>query len=118
MWRIAHQVFALIGLFHQLAAQTVNRLALLIHDVVILEQVFARFKVSPFYRLLRRLNAFGNHLRLDGNTFLHPQTLHQCLDLVTGKDAHQVVFERKEKARRARVSLAPGTTAELIINPP
>ena len=44
----AEQVLALIRLFHQLAAQTINRLALLVHHVVVFQQVFARFKVAAF----------------------------------------------------------------------
>ena len=39
---------ALIWFFHQLAAQTVNRLALLVHDVVVFKQVFASFEVATF----------------------------------------------------------------------
>ena len=49
----ADQVLALIGLFHQLAAETVDRLALLVHDVVVFQQVLARFKVAAFDGLLR-----------------------------------------------------------------
>ena len=114
--RIAHQVIALIGFFHQLAAQTIDRLALLVHDVVVFKQVFARLEVSTFDRLLRRLNALRNHLRLDGHALFHSQTLHQGLDLVAGEDAHQVVFERKEEAGRARIALAAGATAQLVVD--
>ena len=57
-----YQVFALIRFFHQLAAQAIDRLALLVHDVVVLEQVFARFEVAAFDRFLRGGNSLGNHL--------------------------------------------------------
>ncbi len=38
------------------------------------------------------------------------------LDLVAGEDAHQIVFERKEEARRARIALASGASAKLIVD--
>ena len=91
--RLAHEVLTLIGLFHQLAAQAIDGLALLVHHIVVFQQVLARFKVAAFDRFLRRGDAFGNHLGFDRHAFLHAQTLHQGLDLVAGEDAHQIVFE-------------------------
>ena len=114
--RIAQQVIALIGFFHQLPAQTVNRLALLVHHVVVFQQVFARFEVAAFDRLLRRGDALRNHLRFDGHTLLHPQPLHQGFDFVARENAHQIVFERKEESRRTRVALAAGASAQLVVD--
>ena len=113
---LAHEVLTLVGLLHQLPAQAINGLALLVHHIVVFQQVLARFKVAAFDRLLRRRNAFGNHLGFNGHALFHAQTLHQCLDLVAGEDAHQIVFERKEKARRSGIALTAGATAQLIVD--
>ena len=45
--------FFLLHALEQLAAQAVHRLALLVHDVVILEQMFAGFEVLGFHGFLR-----------------------------------------------------------------
>ena len=45
--------FFLVESFQQLPAQRVNRLALLVHHVVVFEQMFAGLEVLPFDRLLR-----------------------------------------------------------------
>ena len=52
---------ALVDAFEQLAAQAVDGFALLVHDVVVLEQVFARFEVLRFDGFLRGLDAVGDH---------------------------------------------------------
>src|SRR5271166_952150 len=53
--------FLLVDAFQQLPAQSVNRLALLVHHVVVLEQVLAGFEVLGFNRLLRGLDAPRDH---------------------------------------------------------
>ena len=52
----------LIYTFKQLATQTVHGLALLVHHVVVLKQVFAGFEVLGFNRLLRFLNSAADEL--------------------------------------------------------
>src|SRR5664279_432224 len=58
---------ALINAFEQLAAQTVYRLALLVHHVVVFQQVLTRFEVLRLDSFLRSLDALGDHLRLNGH---------------------------------------------------
>jgi hypothetical protein len=84
----------LVHAFEQLAAHAVNGLPLLVHDVVVFEQVFARFEVLRFNRLLRTFNPLGDHLRLDGHAFFHAQPFQQRGDPLLGEDAHEIVFER------------------------
>ena len=48
-----HDVLLLVDAFEQLAAHAVDRLALLVHHVVVFEQVFAGFEVLRFDGLLR-----------------------------------------------------------------
>ena len=87
--------FFLIHTLEQLAAQAVHGLALLVHDIVILEQMFAGFEVLGFHGLLRGGNSAGDQSRLDGNAFFHAETLQQLRHPLLGEDAHQVIFERQ-----------------------
>ena len=110
--------FALIHAFQQLAAQPVDSLALLVHHVIVFEQVFARFEVLPFNRLLCALDALGNHLRLDRHAFFHAQPLQQRAHPLLGKDAHQVVFKREIESRLAGIALAARASPKLVVDAP
>ena len=48
----------------------------------------------------------------------HAHLLHQHGDALAAEQAHQVVFERQEEARGARVALAAGATAQLPVDAP
>ena len=102
----------------QLAAQRVDVLALLVHDVVVLEQVFAGGEVLRFDLLLRALDRLGHHAVLDRHAFFHAEPLHQAGDAARAEDAHQVVFERQIEPRRAGVALAAGAAAQLVVDAP
>ena len=58
----------------------------------------------------------GDHAALDGHAFFHAQPLQQRADPLAREDAHEVVFEREEEARRAGVALAAGAAAELVVD--
>ena len=109
---------ALLHALEQLAAQAVDRLALLVHHVVVFEQVLARFEVLRFDGLLRALDALGDHLGLDGHALFHAQPFQQRTDPLLGEDAHQVVFKREVEARFAGIALAAGAPAKLIVDAP
>ena len=114
-------VFALVDpnpAFEQLTAQRVDVLPLLVHHVVVLEQVLADAEVLRFDLLLRALDGARHHAVLDGHAFFHAEPLHQARDAVRPEDAHQVVFERQVEARRAGVALAAGAAAELVVDAP
>ena len=55
---------------------------------------------------------------LDRHALLHAEPLHQAGDAVRPEDPHQVVFEREVEARRARVALAAGAAAQLVVDAP
>ena len=109
---------ALLHAFKQLAAQAVDGFALLVHDVVVLEQMFARLEVLRLDGFLRALDALGDHLGLDGHALFHAQALQQGGDPLLGEDAHEVVFEREVEARLAGIALAAGAAAELVVDAP
>src|ERR1700722_16360857 len=98
------------------AANRVDRFALLVHHVVVFEQVFAGVEILRFDRLLRLFDAARNHFRFDGYAFGHAEAKHQRLDALAAEDAHEIVFERKEEARRTGVPLTTGATAKLIVD--
>jgi hypothetical protein len=100
----------------ELLAQLVDRLALLVHDVVVFEQVLAHVEVSLFDLSLRVLNAARDPRMDDGLVVRHPHALHEGLDAVPREDAHEIVFERKIEAAGARIALTTGATTQLIVD--
>ena len=101
-----------------LAAQMVDRLALLVHHVVVLEQVLADVEVVPLDLLLRALDGARDHAVLDRLVLLHAQAVHDVLHPIAAEDAHQVVFERQVEAGGAGVALAAGAAAQLVVDAP
>ena len=106
----------LIRAFQQRAAHAVNRLALLVHHVVVFQKVFARFEILRFHGLLRRGDALGDQLRFDRHVFFHAEAQHQILHALAAEDAHQIVLQRKIEARAAGVALAAGASAKLVVD--
>jgi len=106
----------LVDAFHELTAKAVDGFALLVHDVVVLEDVFAGLEVLRLYGFLGGLDALGDHARLDGDAFFHAEGLQEGGDPLAGEDAHEIVFERKEEARGAGVTLTAGAATELVVD--
>ena len=76
--------------------------------------------MSKLWRLdlaLRLLDLAREHAALDDLAFLHAGHLQQALGAHrVAEDAHQVVFHRQIEAARARVALAAGTAAQLVVD--
>ena len=102
--------------FEQFVTLRVNDLALVVGNVVVFEQLFADIEISAFDLALRRFERARHHRMLDRLAFRHLQALHDRLQTVAGKNTQQRVFEREVEARGARVTLAPGTAAQLIVD--
>src|SRR5437867_3538699 len=64
---------------------------LLVHHVVVLEQVLADREVLRLHLLLRPLDRLRDHAVLDRHALLHAQLQHQAADAVGAEDAHEVV---------------------------
>ena len=94
----------------------VDHFALLVHDVVVLQQLFADFEIVRFDLLLGVGDGAGNHPVLDRDAFFHAELEHQLRDPFGGEDAHQVVFQRQIEPRRARIALAAGAASELVVD--
>ena len=103
---------------HQLGALLVDDLALVVRDVVVLEQVLAQVEVVGLDLALRALDLASTSILLSIDlAFLHAGRLQPALGaLGIAEDAHQVVFERQIEAARARVALAARTAAQLVVD--
>ena len=102
--------------FHELAAEGVDGLALLVHDVVVLEDVLAGLEVLALDGFLSAFDALGDHAALDGDSLFHAEGLEERGDPLAGEDAHEVVFEGEEEAGGAGVALTAGAAAQLVVD--
>ena len=109
------QVAAIDAVENPLAV-AVDALPLLVHHLVVFEQVLANFEVPLFDLLLSAFDAAGDHAAFDRLAFLHAQAREHVLDPLAGEDPHQVVFEREVEAAAAGVALPAATAAELQVD--
>ena len=112
---LQEQCVQIVGIEHPFAL-VVDHATLLVDDVVELQHVLAGFVVVGLDLGLGGLEGAGHHAALDGHVLLHAQVLHDALDLVGAEPAHQVVFERQVELGAARVALAAGAAAELVVD--
>src|SRR5258705_13980436 len=70
-------VIALIFSFQRRATNTVNRLALLVHYIVVFEKVFAGVEILRFYGFLRVLDAAAVLFGFDGCAFGHAEGVYE-----------------------------------------
>ena len=96
--------------------EAVDPLPLLVHHLVIFEQVLADLEVPLLDLLLCGLDPAGHHPALDRLAILHAESGEHVLHPFAGEDPHQIVFEREEKPARAGVALATAAAAELKID--
>ena len=100
-----------------LVALGVDRLALLVDHVVVLDDALADVEVEALDAALGGLDRPRHEARLDGHVVVEPEPLHQAGDPLAGEALHQVVLEGQVEARRPGVALAAGTAAELVVDP-
>src|SRR5256885_9707625 len=112
---VAEDVAARVRGFEDLPAVLVHDLPLLVHHVVVLDDVLAGVEVHSLDLLLRAGDRSRDPRMLDR---LDLEAVHQPAYAVGGRpeDLHQVVLERDEEAAGPRVALAPGTTAKLVVD--
>ena len=103
---------------HDLAALGEDRLALVVHHVVVLQEVLADVEVARLDLALRLLQRLV-HPRVDDRlALLHAEASEHRVEPVGPEDAHQVVLERQVEVGAARVALAAGAAAELVVDAP
>src|SRR5436305_10584376 len=114
----AHHVLAPLAPFEDVAATLVDRLALLVHHVVVFEEVLADLEVPPLDLGLGALDRLAHHAVLDRFALFHAEAAHDPLDAVGAEDPHEVVLEREIEAGGAGVPLAAGAAAERVVDAP
>ena len=97
-------------------AVAVDALPLLVHHLVVFEQVLADFEVALFDLLLGAFDAAGDHPAFDRLAFLHAEPGEHVLHPLAGEDPHQVVFERQVEAAAAGIALAAAAAAKLQVD--
>src|SRR5205085_11144631 len=83
-----------------------------------LEQILADVEVARLDLLLRLLQRLVDPRMDDRLVLLEPELLQHAVELVRPEDAHKVVFEGEEELRAARIALAAGAAAQLVVDAP
>ena len=86
--------------------------------VVELQDVLADVEVARLDLLLRLLQRLVDPGMDDRLVLLQAELGQHAVELVGAEDAHQVVFERQEELRAARIALAAGAAAQLVVDAP
>ena len=101
---------------HQgVASFLVNHGTLLVHHVVVFEQVLTNTEVVFLYLLLCTLYTLRNHWTFDALAILKTKSVHDACDTLRCEKAHQLVFERNVEYRRSGVALSSGTSTQLSV---
>ncbi len=102
---------------HEFRALVVHDLALVVRNVVVLEQVLADIEVVGFHLALRTFDLARQQLTLDRLALTHAGPRQQALGaLRVAEDAHQRVFHGQVEAAGTRVALAPRAPAQLVVD--
>ena len=114
--QLLHGPVAQVLALEDLVAQAVDDLALLVHDLVVLEDVLADLGVAGLDGVLRLLDGLGDHLRLERHV-VGERLAHDVGHGAGGEEAHELVLEGQVEAALARIALAPGAATELVVDP-
>ena len=110
-----------VGPLEHLVAQLVDHAALLVHHVVVLERVLAGEVVLLLDLALGALDLLGEHPGLDRLLVAldvdGAEAVEDAVDAVAREEADQLVLGGEEEAALARVALAPGAPAQLVVDP-
>ena len=90
---------------------------MLVHDVIIFEQMFSDIKMMAFNFLLGILYSPRNQIVLDGLSLFHTQAVHNRCNSFRTKYPEEIILEGKIEARGPRVPLPARSTPKLVINP-
>ena len=80
-------------------ALLIDHLALVVGDIVVLEQLLAHIKIARLHLALGAFNAAGDDTRLNGLALGHFQAVHDGLDPIARKNAHQRIVQAQVKTR-------------------
>ncbi len=100
----------------QLVTLLVDHLALVVGNVIKLQQALADVEVAAFHLALGIFDRLGDPRVLDGFALFHAQLLHHAGHAVGGEDPHQGIFHGEVETGGARVTLTTGTAAQLVVD--
>src|SRR5699024_4015801 len=80
-----------IGCFQNLTAGCVDNLALLVEDLVVLENVLTHLKVLVLNLCLRALNGIGHHLGVNRNIIWNIQAVHHVFHGLANETHHELI---------------------------
>ncbi len=100
------------------AALGVDDGPLLVHHLVVLEDVLPDLEVLLLDLGLGAADRPGHHLVLDRDVVGHPQPGHHHLDHAGVEAPHQLIAQGEVEPRLTRVALPPGPTAQLVVDAP
>ena len=101
---------------HHLAALLEDDLALVVHHVVVLQHVLAHVEVARLDLLLRLLQRLVDPGMDDRLVLLQAEPLQHRVHALGAEDAHQIVLQRQEELRAARIALAARAAAQLVVD--
>ncbi len=101
---------------HDIGALLVNDLALVVHDVVIFDDLLADVVVARLDLLLRGLDRLGDPGRDDRLAIVEILVHHPREHGLRAEDAQQIVVEAEVEAAEAGVALAARAAAQLVVD--
>ena len=105
-----------VGAFQHLAPLGVDDLALPVQHVVVLQDVLADLEVLLLDLGLRGADGAGDDLGFDRHVRRDVEPVHDRADPLGVEQPHQVVFQRQVEPALARVALAAGAAAQLVVD--
>src|SRR5699024_8413288 len=112
---VHHLLTQVLALEH-LVPLGVDDLALLVEDLVVLEDVLADLEVLRLDLTLGGSDRLADHAGLDRLVVRDAQLIHERLEARAGAQAQQVVLQAPVEAGHARVSLTPRTSTQLVVD--
>src|SRR5579885_527010 len=105
-----------VGAFKYGATVGVDDFALFGDHVVVFDHVLTQIEVVTFDAGLGLFDETRDHAIFERHVLVHTHHLHDFSDALGCEAAHQFVLKRDVEARGARVALASGATAQLVVD--
>ena len=98
-----------------LLTASVDDFALLVHHLVVLEDVLADLEVAVFDGALSPFDRLRHHLRFERHV-VGEGAIHHPVHGAGREQSHELVFERQVEPARAGVALTTAATTELVVD--